>query len=256
MTSNLGLPLEYQKMPEYFDAHNVSGETDAKNEVIYQLLKKHNVKTILDMTCGTGSQVFYLNERGYQIVGSDFSQALLAQARERATDQNLDIDFIDGDMRDLHVGQFDAVITMFNAIGHVDKDDFAKTICNIHKNLKDCGIYIFDIFNLNAITDEIIDSFDMDIQTVKDNVKIRNRQNSELDKQNRLLTSHDEYIITKHGCEPEVYTNSFSLQIYTADELKLILEQNGFELVHQYDLYGNEFIDNKSLNILNVARRV
>lgn len=255
MINNLGLPLEYQQMPEYFDAHNVSEETDAKNAVIERLLKEQNVNTVLDMTCGTGSQVFYLTERGYQITGSDFSPALLEQARKTAKAQNLDLTFIDGDMRDLQVGKFDAVITMFNAIGHVSKADFARTMRNIHGNLNDGGIYIFDIFNLGAITDDIIDSFKMDIQTTKNGAKIRNQQYSEVDRENRLLTSHDHYTITKRGREPEIYTNSFSLQIYTADELKQMLEQNGFEVVHQYDLYGNEFISDKSLNILTVARK-
>ena len=27
----LGLPLEYQQMPEYFDAHNVGADTEPKN---------------------------------------------------------------------------------------------------------------------------------------------------------------------------------------------------------------------------------
>ena len=253
--NNLGLPLEYQQIPEYFDIHNISGETNAKNAVIDHLLRKQNVKTVLDMTCGSGSQVFYLNERGYQIKGSDFSPALLRQARKKAKEQNLDLTFIDGDMRNLHVGQFDAVITMFNAIGHVNKPDFAKTMLNIHENLKDGGIYIFDIFNLSAITDEVIDSFKMDIQTTKDGIKISNQQHSEINRENRLLTSHDRYTITKKGCEPEIFTNSFSLQIYTAQELKAMLEQIGFELVYQYDVYGNEFIADKSLNILTVGRK-
>jgi ubiquinone/menaquinone biosynthesis C-methylase UbiE len=98
---NLGLPLEYQQMPEYFDAHNVSEETDAKNAVVERLLKEQKVKTVLDMTCGTGSQVFYLHERGYKVKGSDFSPALLEQARRKAKEFDLDIDFIDGDMREL-----------------------------------------------------------------------------------------------------------------------------------------------------------
>ena len=256
MTNDLGLPLEYQQMPEYFDAHNVSEETDAKNAVIERLLKKQNIRTVLDMTCGTGSQVFYLNQLGYQITGSDFSPALLEQARKRAKEQKIDLTFIDGDMRDLHVGQFDAVITMFNAVGHISKFDFAKTMQNIHGNLKDGGVYIFDIFNLSAITDDVINSFNMDIQTTKDDTRIHNQQHSEIDRENRLLTSHDHYIITKRGCKPEIYTNSFSLQIYTADELKEMLEQNSFEVLHQYDLYGNEFIADKSLNILTVARKM
>nr|WP_106331215.1 class I SAM-dependent methyltransferase [Legionella pneumophila] len=77
----LGLPLEYQKMPEYFDAHNINEETETKNALIEKLLRKQNVKSVLDMTCGTGSQVFYLAKRGYDVVGSDFSPSLLAIVR-------------------------------------------------------------------------------------------------------------------------------------------------------------------------------
>jgi cyclopropane fatty-acyl-phospholipid synthase-like methyltransferase len=66
-----GLPLEYQQMPEYFDAHNISDETETKNALIEKLLREKKVKTVLDMTCGTGSQVFYLADRGYEVVGSE-----------------------------------------------------------------------------------------------------------------------------------------------------------------------------------------
>ncbi|CAH13472.1 TPA: class I SAM-dependent methyltransferase [Legionella pneumophila] len=52
------------------------------------------------MTCSTGSQVFYLAERGYDVVSSDFSPALLAIARNKAKELNRNIIFIDGDMRE------------------------------------------------------------------------------------------------------------------------------------------------------------
>lgn len=172
----LGLPFEYQQMPGNFDAHNVSEQTDAKNAVVERLLKEQKVKTVLDMTCGTGSQVFYLAERGYEVIGSDFSPALLEQARSKAKKMNRDIAFVDGDMRDVKIGKFDAVITMFNAIGHVTKVDFEKTLKNIHANLRDGGVYIFDIFNLQAITDDVIDDFKMDIKSVVNGVNIRNIQ--------------------------------------------------------------------------------
>ena len=50
---------QYQQMPEYFDAHNVNDQTEAE-KCSNEVLKKQKVKTVLDMTCGTGSQVFYL----------------------------------------------------------------------------------------------------------------------------------------------------------------------------------------------------
>jgi ubiquinone/menaquinone biosynthesis C-methylase UbiE len=252
----LGLPFEYQQMPEYFDAHNVSEETEAKNALIEKLLKEQRVNTVLDMTCGTGSQVFYLAERGYEVVGSDFSPALIKIARNKADKIGKNITFIDGDVRELRVGKFDAVITIFNAIGHLIKEDFEKALQNIHANLKDGGVYIFDIFNLQAITEKIIDSFAMDIESTVDGVKIRNIQHSEIDRNNGFLTSHDHYTISKDGYEPETRINSFSLQIYTAKELQEMLARNGFNLIHQYDMEGNDFIADKSLNILTLAKKV
>lgn len=251
----LGLPLEYQHMPEYFDAHNVSQETEAKNAVIEMLLKNQQVKTVLDMTCGTGSQVFYLAERGYEVVGSDFSPALIEMARKKANKAGKNITFIDGDVRELQVGKFDAVITIFNAIGHLTKVDFEKALRNIHANLKEGGIYVFDIFNLQAITDDVIHDFAMDIESVVNHAKMRNVQHSEIDRKRGLLTSHDHYTILKDESEPEIYNNTFSLQIYTAKELQEILSRNGFDTIHQYDMAGNDLIENKSLNILTVAKK-
>lgn len=251
----LGLPFEYQQMPEYFDAHNVNEQTEAKNALIEKLLRGQKVKTILDMTCGTGSQVFYLAERDYDIIGSDFSPALIEQARHKAKEMNRDITFIDGDMRDAKVGQFDAVITIFNAIGHLTKADFEKALQNINANLKDEGIYIFDIFNLQAMTNEVIDSFAMNIESTVNGANISSIQYSEIDREKGLLISHDHYTISKGEGEPEKYTNSFSLQIYTSVELQTILERNGFKVIGQYDMDGNEFNPTKSMSILIVARK-
>src|SRR5579872_5314399 len=251
----LGLPLEYQQMPEYFDAQNVSDETEAKNALIEKLLKEQCVNTVLDMTCGTGSQVFYLAEHGYEAVGSDFSPPLIEMARNKADKAGKNIIFLDGDVRELYVGKFDAVITIFNAIGHLIKTDFEKALQNIYANLKDGGVYVFDIFNLQAITDDVITDFAMDIESIVNGAKIHHVQHSEIDRKNGLLTSHDHYTILKNGIESEIRTNSFSLQIYTAEELRAMLTRNGFEIIHQYDIEGNDFIADKSLNILTVARK-
>lgn len=251
----LGLPLEYQKMPEYFDVHNINEETQAKNSLIERLLKEQKVKTVLDMTCGTGSQVFYLVERGYEVVGSDFSPALLNQARNKAKEMNRIVTFIDGDMRYVKAGKFDAVITIFNAIGHLIKTDFEKALQNIHTHLKDHGIYIFDIFNLQAITDNVIHDFLVDIKSTVNGEKIHHIQHSEIDRKNGFLTSHDFNTILKENGEQEIYKNTFSLQIYTAEELHKILEKNGFQVMAQYDMEGNGFVAEKSLNMLTVAKK-
>ena len=153
-TGKLGLPFEYQVSPEYFDTYNISDDTDAKNSVIEKILKEHAVKTVLDLTCGTGSQVFYLSKHGLKVVGADISSALIEIAKKKAVKEKIKTKFIHGDMRTIREGQFDAVISIFNAVGHLSKSDFLKAIKNISHNLNDGGIYVFDILNLEIMTDE------------------------------------------------------------------------------------------------------
>ena len=251
----LGLPIEYKKLPEYFDAHNISDDTDVKNSIIEKLLRKQKVNTVLDLTCGTGSQVFFLTKYGYKVIGSDFSPALLEIARKKALKEKLDIKFIDGDMRTLNIGQFDAVITIFNAIGHLTKADFEKAIRNIYKNLKFGGVYIFDIFNLQAMTDAVVHDLRMDLKKTINNTQIHNIQYSIIDRINGFLTSYDSLTIQKNAKILEKFKNEFTLQIYTAKELQNMLIKNGFEIVGQYGMDGAEFLEEKTLNILTVAKK-
>jgi SAM-dependent methyltransferase len=253
--TKLGLPLEYKKLPKYFDAWNVNEDTPDKNAVIQKLLKIHNVQTVLDLTCGTGSQVFFLTERGYKCTGADFIPDLLKIARKKARNKKIDLKFIDGDMRTLKVGIFDAVITIFNAIGHLTKAGFAKALRNIHHNLKDGGIYIFDILNLEAMTNSAVADLAYYVHKKIDDTQILATQCSTLDSKKGILTSYDNILIQKNVDKPQKFHHKSSLQIYTAKELREVLAKNGFEIIGQYGMDGTEFLAKKTTNILTVARK-
>ena len=250
--TDLGLPLEYQKHPEYFDAININDDTDAKNSVIGEILKKYKVQKVLDMTCGSGSQVFFLKNLGYDVVGADFSPALLNIARKKATENNLDVLFLDGDMRDLHIGEFDAVITIFNAIGHLTKKDFERALKNIKDNLKNGGIYIFDILNLDAMTKSVVENLAATMDRVISGVQIHKKQYSTLDRKLGLLTSYDELTIQSE--KRQVIKEQFTLQIYSALELKAMLNRCGFDVLEQCGMMGEEFKQETTLEMLTVAR--
>ncbi len=253
--TKLGLPIEYKKLPEYFDAHNTSDGTDAKNGVIEGLLKKHNVHTVLDLTCGTGSQVFFLDARGYQCTGSDFSPDLIKMAKAKARKEKRDIPFLDGDMRTISVGTFDAVITIFNAVGHLTKAGFSKAMKNVHRNLKNGGIYVFDIFNLEAMTDAVVADFAYSLEKKINGAHVYSVQCSTIDRNKGLLTSYDTYVVQKNAEKPECFKNTFALQLYTAAELREMLAKNGFETLGQYGMDGKEFLEKKTISILTVARK-
>ncbi|MDX1924066.1 MAG: class I SAM-dependent methyltransferase, partial [Rickettsiaceae bacterium] len=140
----------YNTRAECYDGFN-ENNSRAINALLERILKEHDVATVLDLTCGTGSQVFWLVEAGFEVVGNDISRSMLKIAKQKAKLKQPQIKFLQGDCRTVHAGQFDAAITIFNAIGHLTREDFKLTIQNINRNLNPGGLYIFDIFNLDYL---------------------------------------------------------------------------------------------------------
>ena len=256
MTKNLELPLEYNELADYFDELQCSNNTHTINQVIETILKKYHVKNILDLTCGTGAQVFFLTEHGYQITGSDFSPKLIAIAKQKAKTKNLNLTFLIGDMRSIQVGSFDAVITIANAIGHLTKPDFEIALKNIASNLNPGGIYIFDIFNLECLTQELLESFTLDYNRTHHGTTVHHHQYSIVDTQEQRLISHDKFTLQRNGNKPKILIGKIELQIYKAKELKQILERNNFKILELTDIAGSPFIPATSKNILIVAQKI
>lgn len=73
---------------------------------------------VLDVACGTGNTAIPAAHAGAQVIGVDIAANLLEQARSRAAQEKLQVDFREGDAEQLAFadGSFDAVITMFGAM--------------------------------------------------------------------------------------------------------------------------------------------
>lgn len=225
------------------------------NQTIEGILKNHKVKSVLDLTCGTGSQVFWLSKRGFEVVGSDVNVRMLAVAKQKAKHIKKSISFLKGDMRNSRVGQFDAVITIFNAVGHLTKKDFEKAMKNIWHNLKPNGFYIFDIFNLTyLLTDHRITQLTIDWQKKTKEKTIREIQYSTIDEKGILAS----YTIDSEQYEnkrPKMKTHAQTLQIYTRSQLKNMLEKAGFKILSVTDVDGTSFSEKNTQRLLIVAKK-
>lgn len=73
---------------------------------------------VLDVACGTGNLAIPLARRGAVVTGVDIAPNLLAQARERARAEGLEVNFDEGDAEQLPYpdASFDAVVSMFGAM--------------------------------------------------------------------------------------------------------------------------------------------
>jgi hypothetical protein len=192
------------------------------------------------------------------VIGSNFSTGLLTLARDKARKQSLDIQFIDGDMRKLQIGKFDSVITIDNAIGHLVKNDFELAIRNIYENLNDDVVYIFDILNLDTMTDGVVksDSERMtDKRVTNDGTTIYNVRHSTIDRKNGYLTSENNFTIQTQEGQKKVQ-NKCTLQIDTMNKMRNILPRNGFQAIEQYKTDAYTFKkDDSGYSIITVAKK-
>lgn len=228
------------------------------NALLAKILKANKASTVLDLTCGTGSQVFYLTEQGFSVVGSDISPSMLKIARKKAKAKGLKIKFLQGDCCSVRAGFFDAAITIFNAIGHLTQKDFDKTIQNINRNLRLGGLYIFDIFNLDYLKhSNNIAKLTIDWMTSQGDQATREIQFSTIS-DDGILASYSTYIYQDEASSPtkisKGYTNT--LQVYSAGELKALLEENGFAVLKQTDIHGKKLSKSNTPRILTVAKKI
>lgn len=244
----------YNKEADTYDLFNEKNSL-SMNQAIYKILKNHNAKSVLDLTCGTGSQVFFLDQKGFEICGYDINTKMLSIAKKKTKEKNKKLVFKKGDMRTTQAGQYDAVLTMFNAIGHLTQSDFKKTIKNIHSNLNDKGLYIFDIFNLDYLLyQDNITKLTIDWLKKNKDKTVREIQYSTID-YNGVLSSYDIYQEQVANKPMKLSTAEQTLQVYRASQLKELLKNNGFKVLKQSEVNGDKFYKNKSQRILTVAQK-
>jgi len=73
---------------------------------------------VLDVACGTGNTAIPAAKSGAKVTGVDIATNLLAQAKQRAANEKLNIRFEEGDAEELPYADesFDVVISMFGAM--------------------------------------------------------------------------------------------------------------------------------------------
>ena len=109
---------------------------------VVDIFKKYNVKTILDLACGSGMHAAYLAERGFEIYGIDISEEAIKIAESLLEEKQLHANLIVGSIyRKLPYDDnfFDAVVC-FRALYHERIEVIRGTIGEIKRILKPNGL--------------------------------------------------------------------------------------------------------------------
>lgn len=85
-----------------------------------------DASTVLDVSCGIGTQAIGLAQLGYSVTASDLSPEEIERAQQEAAARDVSIAFSVADMRsahDHHVREFDVVLSADNSVPHLLSDD-------------------------------------------------------------------------------------------------------------------------------------
>jgi len=111
--------------------------------------------SVLDCSCGIGTQSLGLAKLGYHVTGSDLSAGAVRRAREEAAVRGLNVPFYVADVRrlnELPIGVFDAVISMDNALPHLLSDaDLAEAAQQMRAKLPAGGTLLASILDYDQL---------------------------------------------------------------------------------------------------------
>ena len=106
------------------------------------------IHTVLDLACGTGSLTCELAQRGYEMIGADLSEEMLAQAAEKARDiSGIPPIFLHQAMEELDLyGTIDACVCCLDSVNYVTRPKkLARAFQRVHTFLMPGGLFLFDI---------------------------------------------------------------------------------------------------------------
>ncbi|MGV2827349.1 class I SAM-dependent methyltransferase [Myxosarcina sp. GI1(2024)] len=133
-----------------YDRESFVQGTIGECNFIEQEINYDRTTRILDIGCGTGRHSIELAKRGYTVTGIDLSESLLNRAKEKASAQNLSINFERQDARKLiFFDEFDLVIMLCEgAFSLMETDEMNFQILrNATNALKSNGKLIFTTLN-------------------------------------------------------------------------------------------------------------
>jgi SAM-dependent methyltransferase len=197
-----------------------TGDIDA----VERLLGLSPPARVLDLFCGTGRHCIELSRRGYDVTGLDYSAAYLALARERAEQKGLSARFVQGDAREVEWGcEYDAIIVMWASFGFFDDEDDRLIVSRMNHALRAGGWIYMEVKNRDWEVRHFSPSWDKQVE----DVSLSGRSTVD------LLRSRLETIITYRRGDEE-WSRFQSWRLYSAHELKALLEDAGFKVTGIY----------------------
>jgi len=213
--------------PYMFDAKRLARTSDEVSGIIRLLSLQHNDE-IIDFGCGTGRHLIELAKRGYvHSTGIDSTLYYIDIAKENASKERLTTNFeVDDILTRCDPDHYTVVLSLFSSFGYYDEHkDNMRVLKNMYDSLKSGGKLLIDVRGKENF------AYNFDAQSwERSGSSLILTQRTALEDFSKIENS---WILIKDGKE---YSYSFTHWIYSAHELREMLDTAGFK---QMNIYGD-----------------
>jgi len=221
-------------------------------ERITDILRRDGIENdlVLDLGCGTGTLTELLAKEGYDMIGIDYSQEMLARAMEKREESGLQILYLLQDMREFELyGTVGAIVSVCDSLNYLlEEEDVIETFRLINNYLDPKGLFIFD-FNTVYKYKEVIG----------DATIAENREDCSFIWENYYHEEDEinEYEVTFFVKEGELFRRFEETHYqrgYTPQQMKDFLKKAGLEFVSMADSDTGGEVTPESERIYMIAR--
>jgi SAM-dependent methyltransferase len=201
---------------------------------------------VLDLCCGVGRHALEFARRGFRVTGVDRTAAYLDEARRRAEEEELAVEFVQQDMRSfVRPKAFDVVINCFTSFGYFEREDDDRSVAaSASESLRPGGMLLIEMMGKEILAR----IFSERGWREEDGMLILEDRQVSPD----WSAVHNRWIILKNGERREV---RLTTRQYSAAELCRLLRDAGFQRVDVYgDLSGAPY-DMQAKRLVVVAHK-
>jgi ubiquinone/menaquinone biosynthesis C-methylase UbiE len=235
---------------DYIRAYSRQNKSTVEDvNVIIELLSPEKNMKILDLCSGYGRHSLELARRGYNITGYDLSMEFIKYAKKKADEENLKVDFVHGDVRELdYKDEFDIVLNLYTSFGYFSHDENQEVIESIARALVPNGRFLIEALCFSGLIRRA-DPEQPATVFEGDDVMIVDTRRWDLE-QNIMNVSRK--LFFTDGTRNE-YT--FALRVYTLAEMIRMIQKAGLRLVDYFgSLQGNAY-DYQSTHYVIIAEK-
>lgn len=129
--------MAYAHMAAVYDALMADTPYDQWLDWIERSWQKGSApKRIIDLGCGTGTIAIPLAKRGYRVTGVDLSAEMLAIAYDKMRQEQVEVAWVEQDMRELSLPEADAVISLCDSLSYLTEEaDVQETFRRVFAHL-------------------------------------------------------------------------------------------------------------------------